>query len=47
MRRTHVTLMNGLRVEGKLVADQIRHSLDVQQNVYTQSPVANRQVAIN
>jgi integrase len=47
MRRTHATLMNSLGVEGKLVADQLGHSLDVNQNVYTQSPVANRQVAVN
>jgi integrase len=47
MRRTHASLMNGLGVEGKLVADQLGHSLDVNQNVYTQSPVANRQVAVN
>jgi integrase len=47
MRRTHSTLMNGLGVEGKLVADQLGHSLDVNQNVYTKSPVANRQVAVN
>jgi hypothetical protein len=47
MRRTQATLMNGLGVEGKLVTDQLVHSLDVKQNVYTQSPVANRQVAVN
>jgi integrase len=47
MRRTHASLMNGLGVEGKLVADQLGHSLDVNQNVYTQSPVANRQNAVN
>jgi integrase len=47
MRRTHASLMNGLGVEGKLVADQLGHSLDVNQNLYTQSPVANRQVAVN
>jgi len=39
MRRTHVTLMKALGVDGKLVADQFGHSLDVNQNVYTQSPV--------
>jgi integrase len=38
MRRTHSTLMNNLGVEGKLVADQLGHSLDVNQNVYTKSP---------
>src|ERR1017187_67902 len=39
MRRTHATLMKALGVDGKLVADQLGHSLDVNQNVYTQSPV--------
>jgi integrase len=47
MRRTHATLMNDLGVEGKLVADQLGHSLDVNQNVYTQSAVSKRQVAVN
>jgi integrase len=47
MRRTHSTLMNAIGVEGKLVADQLGHTLDVNQNVYTQSPVALRQEAVN
>jgi integrase len=47
MRRTHATLMKALGVDGKLVADQLGHSLDVNQNVYTQSPVEIRQVAVN
>jgi len=47
MRRTHATLMKALGVDGKLVADQLGHSLDVNQNVYTQSPVENRLVAVN
>ena len=47
MRRTHATLMNELGVSGKLVADQLGHSLDVNQNVYTQSPVENRLPAVN
>ncbi len=47
MRRTHATLMNALGVDGKLVADQLGHSLDVNQNVYTQSAVSRRQVAVN
>ena len=42
MRRTHATLMKALGVDGKLVADQLGHSLDVNQNVYTQSPVESR-----
>jgi integrase len=47
MRRTHATLMNELGVTGKLVADQLGHSLDVNQNVYTQTPVENRLPAVN
>jgi integrase len=46
-RRTHATLMNELGVNGKLVADQLGHSLDVSQNVYTQSPVESRLPAVN
>jgi hypothetical protein len=34
MRRTHATLTNALGISGKLVADQLGHSLDVNQNVY-------------
>ena len=47
MRRTHSTLMNNMGVEGKLVADQLGHSLNVNQNVYTQTPVERRKVAID
>jgi len=47
MRRTHSSLLNGLGVQGKLVADQLGHSLDVNQNVYTQSPVELRKQAVD
>jgi integrase len=47
MRRTHASLMNDLGIEGKLVADQLGHSLDVNQNIYTQSAVSKRQAAVN
>jgi integrase len=47
MRRTHATLMKALGVDGKLVADQLGHTLDVNQNIYTQSPVELRQAALN
>ena len=47
MRRTHATLMKGLGVDGKLVADQLGHSLDVSQNIYTQSPVESRLGMVN
>jgi integrase len=47
MRRTHSTLMGDLGIDGKLVADQCGHTLDVGQNVYRQSPVASRLPAVN
>ena len=47
MRRTHATLMKTLGVDGKLVADQLGHTLDVNQNVYTQSPVESRLGMVN
>jgi integrase len=47
LRRTHATLMKALGVDGKLVADQLGHSLDVNQNVYTQSPVESRLAVVN
>jgi integrase len=47
MRRTHSSLMKALGVDGKLVADQLGHTLDVNQNVYTQSAVGLRQGAVN
>ncbi|HEY4360348.1 MAG TPA: tyrosine-type recombinase/integrase [Bryobacteraceae bacterium] len=47
LRRTHSSLMKALGVDGKLVADQLGHSLDVNQNVYTSTAVELRQVALN
>jgi integrase len=47
MRRTHSTLMNELKVDPKLVADQLGHTLDVNQNVYTIPNLARRQDAVN
>jgi integrase len=47
MRRSHSTLMKQLKADPKLVADQLGHSLDVNQNVYTQSPVESRLVIVN
>jgi integrase len=47
MRRTHSTLMKALGADGKLVADQLGHSLDVNQNVYTQSSVESRLGIVN
>ena len=47
MRRTHSTLMGNLGIDGKLVADQCGHRLDVSQNVYRQSPVESRLPGVN
>ncbi len=47
MRRTHSTLMCFLKVDPKVVADQLGHSLDVNQNVYTQVLVERRLEAVN
>ena len=35
MRRTHSTLMNKLKIDPRTVADQLGHTVDVNQNVYT------------
>jgi integrase len=47
MRRTHATLMNELHDDAKLVADQLGHTLDVSQNVYTRASVARRKEAVD
>ena len=47
MRRTHSSLMNDLKVEPKIVADQLGHTLDVGQNIYTQSASLRRKEAVD
>ncbi len=47
MRRTHATLMKALGVDAKLTADQLGHSLDVSQNVYTSTSVESRLAGLN
>src|SRR5262249_54568996 len=47
MRRTHSTLMNQLKVDPKLVADQLGHTLNVNQNVYTIPDLRYRRAAVN
>jgi integrase len=47
MRRSHSTLMKGLKADPKLVADQMGHTLDVNQNIYTQSSVELRLPLVN
>jgi integrase len=46
MRRTHASLMKELGVDPKWVADQLGHSLDVSQNVYTRVSVEHRKGAV-
>ncbi|HTR34970.1 MAG TPA: hypothetical protein VMH80_03655 [Bryobacteraceae bacterium] len=45
MRRTFLS-HEAVGVDPKLVADQLGHTLDVNQNVYTQSPVETRLVIV-
>jgi hypothetical protein len=47
MRRTHASLMNEIHDDPKMVADQLGHTLDVSQNVYTRASVARRKVAVD
>lgn len=47
MRRTLAAMMNALGGNGKLVADQLGHSLDTSQNVYVQSPINVRAPILN
>jgi integrase len=47
MRRTHATLMNDLHDNPKLVADQLGHTLDVNQNVYTRVSLLKRKQAVD
>jgi integrase len=43
-RRTSSSLMNDFGVEGKLVSDQLGHTLDVNQNTYTQTSQKRRRI---
>ena len=47
MRRTHATLTNEIDDDPKMVADQLGHTLDVSQNVYTRASVAKRKEAVD
>jgi integrase len=47
LRRTCATTLNHLGIDGKLVADQLGHTLDVSQNVYTKTGIARQQDAIS
>jgi len=45
--RAHSSLMNDLKVDPKIVADQLGHTLDVSQNIYTQSALTRRKEAVD
>lgn len=46
LRRSAASLMNQLGIDGKTVADQLGHTLDVSQNVYTQAGINQQRHAI-
>lgn len=46
-RRTHSTLMSELEVDPKVVSDQLGHTLDVNQNVYTKASLRRRKSAVD
>jgi integrase len=47
MRRTHSTPMKQIGVDPKVVADQLGHTVAVNLNTYTQTPLEIRQGAVN
>jgi len=46
-RRTHSTLMREITDDPQMVADQLGHTVDVNQNVYTRASVAKRKEAVD
>ena len=46
MRRTHSSLMNAQGVDPKVIADQQGHTVDVNLNVYAQTPMESRREAV-
>ena len=47
MRRTHSCLLDELGVDAQVRADQMGHSVDVNQNKYTRSSLERRRAAVN
>ena len=47
MRRTHASLLDELGVDPQVRADQMGHSVDVNQNTYTRSSLDRRRAAVN
>jgi hypothetical protein len=46
MRRTHSSLMKAQGIDPKIVADQQGYTVDVNQNVYTETPLQVRREAV-
>ena len=46
LRRSHSSLMRDRNVDPKIVADQQGHTLDVNMNVYTQTPLERKIEAV-
>ncbi len=46
-RRTHASLLDELGVDPQVRADQMGHSVDVNQNTYTRSSLERRRTAVN
>jgi integrase len=47
MRSTHASLMRELKIDPKVVADQLGHSVDVDLNVYTKTALGPRKEALD
>ena len=47
MRRTHNSLLRDLDVDPKIRAEQMGHTVDVNENVYTKTSLEARRVAVN
>lgn len=47
MRRTHATLINEVNDDPKIVADQLGHTVEVSQSVYTRTALERRREAVN
>jgi len=47
LRRTHASLLDGLGIDPQVRADQMGHSVDVNQNRYTRASLERRRSAVN
>ena len=47
MRRTHLSLLTDLEIDPQVRAEQMGHSVDVNQNTYTRVSLNRRQAAVS